>query len=185
MFALDKSGEAAKLPDAPGPVLAIGASPAGVAIATDRGVARLDGRAWRSVSTTHVVAFISDRWALVDGGVADLPGGKTLAWPSGVAITAAAPTKDGLVAAGAGASGIDVVTVHDGKLDHDTATADAAHDAAGNHGVVGIAADRDGRITIALADGRVVTGKPGAWTTTEVRDELPTGKPGSPPATSP
>jgi len=51
--------------------------------------------------------------------------------------------------------------------------------------LVGVAMDKDGKLVVALADGHVLAGKPGAWTTTEVRDELPAAKPGSGPATSP
>ena len=199
VFALDqKAGTAcegaacsaagAKLPDAPAPVLAIGASANGVAIATEHGVARLDGRAWRPVTgaPAHVIAFAGDRWALVADGAVDLQGGKTIAWPTGVTIAAAAPaTNDGLVAAGTSSAGVEVIVVQGGKLARETVSGSAGGSAPAGVAPVGVAMDRDGRIVIALADGHVIAGKPGAWATTEVRDELPPAKPGPAPATSP
>ncbi len=72
VFALD-GGKPQALPDAPAGVTAIGASPAGIAIATERGVARLDGKRWKPVAQApqRVRALASERWALTDDGAVD------------------------------------------------------------------------------------------------------------------
>ena len=179
VFALDRA-EPQRLPDAPGAVTAIGASAAGVAIATDRGVARLDGKAWRTLdgAPRRVVALASERWAIGVDGATDLASSTTTAWPRGVEVTAFVAADDGLLAAAATPSGVDLFSIHAGKL------AREAVPVAPSGTPVGLATDKDHRVVLALRDGRVLVRDHDKWTTIEVRDELPVAKPGAGAATA-
>jgi hypothetical protein len=179
-WTLDRGVET-KLPDAPGVVASIGASDQGIAIETDKGVFRLDGKSWRAVADApHGFTFAGDRWAWTPTGATELRSGKTTAWPRGVAVSAAAPAPaDGLVAAGVTGTTIDVVIVKGGKAEHDSTAAPGAGAV-----VAGVTMDAAGRVVVALRDGHVLVRDAGAWSTTEVRDGVPPVAVGSPAALS-
>lgn len=185
LFALDKTtgGEPAKLALAPAPVLAIASGEAGVVIQTERGLLRLDGTAWKRLDRAprRIARLISDRWALADRGAVDLKTGTTTAWPAGltVQIAAAGPDAATLAAVATTRAGLELVTVSGTKIVRDPI--------AGTQGAkaVGVALDKAGRAVIALSDGRVARRERATWSLAQVRDELPPGKPGAGPATSP
>jgi hypothetical protein len=163
--------------DAPAPITAIGASATGIVVATDRGVLRLDGKAFVAIphAPAVVTGFAGDRFALVADGAVDLRTGQTTTWPSGLTLAVARQAADdSLVAAMTTSTGVELVHVHGATLDRDKL------DVTGTP--VGIAVDRDGRAVIALADGRICTRDHGAWAVATVKDELPPARPGSPPA---
>jgi hypothetical protein len=179
LYALDRSTPA-KLPDAPGPIVALAASATGAVIETDRGLMRLEGSAWRPIRTVpaHVIALVSDRFALVDGGALDLSTGNTVAWPAGVSILHVIANGDGFVAVASRGSALELLTLRAGKLVSEPITIDPSG------AIVAVAADRAGRIVIALRDGRLAVRDRSAWSTVQVRDELPPPRPGPPPALS-
>ena len=172
IYAID-SVEPVKLADAQEPVLALAASPTAIVIATASGLSRLTKTTWKPIASapTTIVAFASERWAIVDHGVFDLDRGKLIALPATPRVTAV--LGDALLAVIAS----ELVTVRATKLDREPLPFDAS-------AVVGLAADR-ARIVVALADGHLAVRDKATWTTTEVRDDLPAPHPGSPPATSP
>ena len=174
-----------QLADAPAAVTMVGASAAGIAVATARGVFRLDGKQWTVVDhAPAVVALLDDRWAQTAGGVFDLRAGKPIAWPSGFpAAAAVAVDRDGdVVAAGVDGRGVAVVVVANGHATLDRMPDSAVSGPIGT--VVGVATDRDGVVVVAVADGRVAIRDGGRWSATAVRDELPAPRAGAPPATS-
>ena len=175
LFVLDHAPS--HVADAPAPITAVGASAAGIVVATERGVLRLDGKAFVAVprAPIAVTGFAGDRYALVADGVVDLRTGATTSWPSGLTIAVARQAADGsLVAAATTSTGVELVHLHGTTLDRDKL------DVTGTP--VGIAVDRDGRAVIALADGRICTRDHAAWTVATVKDDLPPPRPGSPPA---
>jgi hypothetical protein len=179
VFVLDR-GAPAHVVDVATPITAIGAAD-GIVVATDRGVFRIDGKAIQPIprAPSGVVALVGDRWALVGHGAVDLGTGAATTWPDGLAIGTAAQAPDGaLVAAATAGDAAELVTIRGGKLERDKLPMDRATPP------VGITADREGRVVIALSDGRVCLRERGAWTVTMVTDELPADHPGSPPATS-
>ena len=183
VFALDKTagGEPAKLALAPDPVLAIGSGAKGVVIVTARGLLRLDGTAFKRIDRVRQVEqLISDRWALTERGAVDLRGGTITSWPAGLSVDVAAPAPDdGIVAVGVTRAGLELVTIAKAKVIRDPI--------AGTVGAkpAGVVLDKGGRATVALTDGRLLHRDRGAWTTTTIRVELPAGRPGAAPATSP
>ncbi|MBA2543564.1 MAG: hypothetical protein H0V17_28240, partial [Deltaproteobacteria bacterium] len=116
LYALDrtKAGEPEKLALAPAAVLAIGAGKT-IVIATDRGLARVVGAKVSAIPGAPKQArLVDDRWAIVASGAYDLRTNKTIAWPSGTSIgAAAAGPDDSLVAVGmiAGVPGAGVAGV--------------------------------------------------------------------------
>jgi len=149
-------------------IIVVGASATGIVVATERGVLRLDGKAFVAIprAPATVTGFAGDRFALVPGGVVDLRTGTTTSWPSGLTIAVAQETADeSLVAAATTSASVELVHLHGATLDRDKL------DVTGTP--VGIAVDRDGRVVIALADGRICTRDRGAWTVATVKDELP------------
>ncbi len=184
LFALDKTagGEPFKLALAPSPVLALGSGANSVVIATERGLLRLEGTAFRPIprSPRRVEKLISDRWALVDRGAVDLRTGKTTPWPAGLSVGVAAPApEDGLVAVGSTRAGLELLTVGRAKLVRDPIDGTAGARA------VGVVIDKSGRATVALTDGRLARRDRGTWNLTTVREALPTPREGAAPATSP
>jgi hypothetical protein len=178
-------GAPKQLPEAPAAVTMLGASARGVAIATGKGVFRLDGKQWKPVDRAPaVVALLDDRWAQTEGGVFDLRSGKAIAWPSGLPpVTAAAVDPDGdVIGAGADGHGLAIAVVA-----HDHAASDRMPNGVltGPIGAVAaVAIDRHFVAVVALADGRVVIRDGTQWSATAVRDELPAPRAGAPPATS-
>ncbi|CAN5405798.1 hypothetical protein BH11MYX1_BH11MYX1_20810 [soil metagenome] len=181
VFGLE-TGTPVRLTDAPAPVLTLAASRKSVVIVTDQGLARLVGQRWKSIAIApaQVTALLDDRWALVDRGLLDLRAGKVTAWPTGFRPSAVfAVDNDLVVAAGTQGANLVLVTLKAGKLDHELIGVRLAT-------VVALAADRAGRVVVAARDGQLaVRDKQDAWTATAVRDELPAGRPGSPPAVQP
>ncbi len=181
VYTLDRE-PAVKLPDAPTPVIRLAASSAGVAIETERGVFRR-GRTgkWQAIagSPRHVDRLVSDRWAIVGRAAIDLTTGATTG-PLGPfeAVTA---TDAGVLLVASEAGGKLVIRTFAGKKRLETSTVVSPASP-----IAGIAADDDGkRLVVALRDGRILArGRDGAWSTTTVREQLPPGHPGAPPATS-
>lgn len=177
VFALER-GKATRIADAPAVVLALGASAKAIAVETERGLARWDGRAWKPLAKAphHVAALLDARWALVDRGVVDLDSGAVTAWPAGFAPEAVALAGDGAIVA---AHGAQLATIDRGKVARETIAAATLASP-----VVAIAADRSGRIVIATRDGELWLRERGAWTAGELHAELPPPHAGSPPAVS-
>jgi len=178
VFALD-GARPRKLADAPAPVLALGSSKTGVVIATDRGLLRLEGTAFKPVKKgpKRVLALIDDRWALVDHGALDLKTMKPYAWPAGLRAGDAIAVGDALVAVASHGKALELVTIKAGTLAHEKVPASDAS------AVVGVVADAAGRVVIALRDGTLAVRDGTTWTTTTVREELAPAKPGPAPAT--
>ncbi len=183
LFALDRTagGEPAKLALAPDPVLAIGSGANGVVIVTARGLLRLNGTAFKRIDRPRrVERLISDRWALTDRGVVNLKSGAITSWPTGLSVDLAAPAPDdGFVAVGVTRAGLELVTIARAKVVRDPIAGTAGARPAG------VVLDKGGRATVALTDGRLVHRDRGTWSTTTIRDALPTDRPGAAPATSP
>jgi hypothetical protein len=172
VFALD-APVPRKLPDAPGAVAALAASPSGVVAQTDKGLVRLEGTAWKPIkgAPKHIALLVSDRWAISDGSAIDLKTAKMFAiGPANLATTAG----DDLIVLG----GPSLVTVHAGKVTKEpVALPRGAH-------AVGLAADRSGRAVIALSDGALLV-KDKTWSTVTVHDEPAPPRPGPGPAQTP
>ena len=72
----------------------------------------------------------------------------------------------------------ELFTIAGSKLERETIPLDKGEP------VVGVVADREGRVVVATRDGTIATRIKGAWTSTDVRVEIPAAKPGPAPATS-
>jgi hypothetical protein len=182
VFALDKP-QPTKLADAPPTVTAVtalGASATGVVIATDKGLMKLQGTAFKPIAKgpKAVRALLSDRWALVDRGAFDLKTMKAILWPVGVQIVEATTLGNDLVGVSMKGKAIELVTVKAGKVVREPVPVDAAKP------VVGVVCDKDGRVAIAMRDGRIALRDKGTWSVSEVREELAAPKPGPAPAES-
>jgi hypothetical protein len=209
LFALDRTvgGEPAKLALAPFPVLAIASGDSGaIVIQTERGLMRLEGAAWKRIDRAPrgIRRLVSDRWVQLDRGAADLVSGAALTWPAGLTVQIVETAPDGsIVAIGATRAGLELVTLGSrvaapapaparGKRGRAPAPAPRAPELVrdpidGTAGAkpVGVVIDKAGRVTVALADGRIARRDrkpPGTWTLTAVREALPAGRPGASPA---
>lgn len=179
VFALDK-GEPREMPAAPLPVISLAASAAGAVINTSKGIHRLEGGTWKPVKKAprRVKALVSDRWAIVDKGALDLKSFKVVAWPAGCRVTETTVVGDSLVAVAAKGKQLELLTVTRGKVAREAIPLDRGDS------VVGVVADREGRVVVAAKDGSIAMRVKGAWTTTAVRTELAPPKPGPAPATA-
>jgi hypothetical protein len=186
LFALDVPGggpaaRPSQLATAPAAIVALAGTAASVVVATERGVFELRGKSFQPLkrAPATITRLVSDRWALVKGGAAELRSGKSVSWPAGFDVSAAAGSPDGaLVAAASDGRSLELFTVRAGKLAREVVPVELpAHPA-------DIVADRHGRIVIALRDGRLALRDGGVWRTTAVRDELAPPRPGPPPAAS-
>ena len=180
LFALDAltRGEPTPIARAPAAIVAVGASARGIVVATEAGVFRLTGGRLVAIKAALTrPRLVGDRWAIVDRGAVDLTTARLTAWPAGLAIgPAATGPGDALVAVGAGAAGLELVTLGAGKL---------ARDPLGTAGTaVGVVVDRAGRAVVALADGRIAVRDRAGWTTTVVADDPPAEHAGAAPAAS-
>jgi hypothetical protein len=208
VFALDRAVPT-KLPDAPGNVMSLGASATGVVAHTDKGVFELKGAAWKPMKASRATGIFSDRWAFGGGAAIDLKTNAMAVLGTPTAVTTvgdeliavvgaqlvtvhakAAKAAPATAGAKAGSKGVGA------KAAGAKATAATTSPSSGTLDVVkeplalpkttravGVAADREGRVVVALQDGTLlVRDKAGAWTTTAVRDELPAPHPGPGPA---
>jgi hypothetical protein len=166
----------------PAPVLAIGAGKAtangavSIVVATERGLARVDGTKVTPIARApkQVLRLVDDRWAILGSGAHDLRAGKTIALPAVPSATVA--IDDQLVAAAAIGGKLELWTIARGKLDREPIGVTPAGTP------VGIAVDRRGRAVVALADGRLLVKDRATWTSVAVQVDLPAARPGSPPA---
>jgi hypothetical protein len=188
VFLLDKrvKGMPAKVADMPETVTAVtavGASAGGIVIATDKGLLRLVKDKLEPFkhkkAPKSVKALVSDRWALIDRGALDLKTMKPFVWPSGVNIVEATTLGTDLVGVSVHGKKVELITIKRGKPAREEVPID------GPKGVVGVVADKAGRIAIALRDGRIALREKKVWTVTEVREEIAVAKPGPEPAESP
>lgn len=180
LFALDEltKGEPTRLATASAPILAIGAGARGLVIATDAGLVRLTaGKLVALPAAPRRAKLVGERWAVVDRGAVDLTTNRLTAWPAGLAIgVATTGPNDALVVVASSHAGLELVTLARGKL---------VRDSLGVTGTaVGVVLDRAGRAAVALADGRVAVRERSGWSTVEVSEEIPSERPGSPPALS-
>jgi len=179
VFALDK-GEPAKLADAPTAVIALAASGAGAVIVTTKGLHRLEGGAWKPVKKAPkgVKTLVSDRGALLAKGALDLRSLMTLPGPAGAKIGEATGSGDSLFVVATRGKQTELFTISGSKLERETIPLDKGEP------VVGVVADREGRVVVATRDGTIATRIKGTWTNTDVRVEIPAAKPGPAPAAS-
>lgn len=180
VFALDKL-EPTKLADAPGAIQALAGSTGSVVIATDSGLMKLVGSVFRPVPRCPkaVRALISERWALVDRGAFDLKTLRTVALPTDVQIVQATTVGNDLVGVSRLEAVVELITIKGGKIAREPVPiTDPAP-------IVGIVADKQARVAIAMSDGRIALRDSGTWTIREVREQLPAPKPGPAPAKSP
>jgi hypothetical protein len=176
VFVLER-GKAVKLADAPGVITALAASAKGVVVETDLGLARLDGAKWKPLAKApkHVVALLDAKWALVDHGVVELDSGKVTPWPAGFHPLAEVAI-DGAVI---GASAHELVTIRPAAITRDPIGQALASP------IVGLAADRSGRVLIATRAGQLALRVNGTWSAGELRTEPAAEHVGSPPAEQP
>jgi hypothetical protein len=180
VFTLDKL-EPTKLADAPGAIRALAASGGSVVIATDGGLMKLAGSVFRPVPRCpkSVRALVSERWALVDRGVFDLKTLRTIALPADIQIVQATTVGNDLVGVSRLEAVVELVTIKGGKLAREPVP---IRDPAP---IVGVVADKQARVAIAMSDGRIALRDGGTWTINEVREQLPAPKPGPAPAKCP
>lgn len=175
VFTLDH-GAAKKLADAPDRVTALAASADGVVVETARGVYRRDGSAWKLLVVPRARTLASERWMVIERGCYDLRDGKR--YELDFEVDAATATDAALVVVGRRGGAVEVATVRAGKLERAAVPIDPIG------APVAVVTDRDGRIVVAFADGRLAVRGERGWTTAVVRDELPAARVGPPPAPS-
>ena len=186
VFALDK-GPPKKLADAPptvNAVVAVGASPAGVVIATDQGLMKLDKGAFTPIKKAPkgVRGLLSDRWAVVDHGIVDLKTMKVIAWPAGVHVVETTTLGNDVIGVSQQGKVVELITINAGKPKAPIVREPVPIDNA--KPVVGVVADKTARVAIAMRDGRIALREKGTWTVIGVREEIAAAKPGPAPAES-
>ena len=156
-------------------VLAIGASAGGVAIATERGVARLDGKAWSKLDEGAAHRDRARERALGDHrrrrGRSDLEHALR-SWPHGSAVTAFVADGDTLVAAAAATPAWTCSPCTAGKLETEAVPLPPAVCPSASRSIA------IGHAVLIARDGRVFVRDHGTWSSTEVRDALPAPRPG-------
>jgi hypothetical protein len=188
IYALDK-GRAVKLGEAPVPVLALAGSRGGVVVSTSKGLMSMKGKTFTPIKKApkNARTLVSDRWVLVDRGVIDLKSLKTTSWPAGAhvgdgdATTATTAKGELLIAVGTRGKAADLYTVNakTAKLESESIPFATRVD------IVGVVADKAGRVVVGTRDGQLAVREGGKWTIATVREELADGKPGPAPAESP
>lgn len=178
VFALDR-GQPVKLADAPTNVRAVAGSSSGALIDTTKGLHKLVGSVWKPIkkAPTNVRGLVNDRWVIVDNGAFDVKTMKTIAWPAGVHVAEATMAGTKLVAVGTHGKQVELVTVNGKKVEQETVPLDTKSP------IVGLVADREGRVVVATRDGTIAMRVGGTWTTSDVRVELGEPRPGPAPAT--
>jgi hypothetical protein len=194
VFALDKRSPT-KLAEAPLPVIAVAATVGGsVVVATAKGFLGLQGTAFKPIKNAPKSGtLLSDRFLLVSNGVFDLKTQRTLTWPAGLKITDTTLVGlDMLVAVGKRGAKVELITVKASGAAPKRGAKAAASGADTEEvplpnasPIVGLVADKAGRVVIATRDGHIATRDGGKWEVSEVREELPAAKPGPAPAESP
>jgi hypothetical protein len=194
VFALDKRSPT-KLADAPEPILAVAATVGGsVVISTAKGFFGLQGAAFKAIKTAPRTGgtLLSDRFLLVSNGVFDLKTQRTLTWPAGLRVTDTTLVGvDTLVAVGSRGGKRELVTVKAGAGSAKKKAA-AKGDGADTEviplpnasPVVGLVADKAGRVVVATRDGHIAVRESGNWSVSEVSEALPEAKTGPAPAES-
>ncbi len=179
VFALDTL-EPSKLANAPASIRALAGSGKSVVIATERGLMKLVGSAFRPVPRcpTGVRSLISERWALLDRGAFDIKTLRTVPWPTDVDVERATAVGNDLVGVSRHGATVELITVRGRKVTREPVPLRGATS------IVGIIVDKQARVAIALGDGRIAVRDGGTWTVTEVRQALPAARPGPPPAES-
>jgi hypothetical protein len=169
-----------KLADAPGMIVALAASAKGIVVETDLGLARLAGTKWKPLAKApkHVVALLDARWALVGNGVVELESGKVTPWPAGFHPLAELAIDGGVIAA----SAHELVTVRPAAITREPINVPGQVLASP---IVGLAADRAGRVLIATRNGQLALRVNGTWSAGELRTEPAAEHAGSPPAEQP
>jgi hypothetical protein len=174
VFTLER-GNAIKLGDAPANVIALGANAKAIAVETDRGLLRFDAGKWKPLAKApqHVDALLDGTWALISRGVVELDTGVVLAWPLGFHVQAAVAIGDIVYAASARELAI-VSTAGVSKEPLPPLSTP----------IVGIVADRGGKVALVTRGGQLAQKLAGAWTVIELRSEPALAHAGSPPAES-
>jgi hypothetical protein len=174
VFTLER-GKATKLADAPANVIALGASAKSIAIETDRGIARFDTGTWKPLAKApqHVDALLDAKWALTARGVIDLETGAVVAWPLGFHVEAAVAVGEVVYAA----SARELAIVKTGAAVKEALPPLATP-------IVGIVADKAGRVALVTRGGQLAQKLAGTWTVTELRSVPAQPHAGAPPAES-
>jgi hypothetical protein len=205
LFAIDKS-QPTKLAEAPQPILAVAGTVGGsVVVATAKGLFGLQGTTFKPIKNApRNATLLSDRFLRVSNGIFDLKTQKTLTWPAGLKVTDTTLVGlDTLVAVGSRGKAFELVIVKASGAGAGPKKVGGAKKAGGAgasatdgadtetiplpnaSAVVGLVADKSGRVVVATRDGHIAVRDGGTWTVTEVREELPAPKPGPAPAESP
>jgi hypothetical protein len=103
---------------------------------------------------------------------------KAITWPTGVQIVEATTLGNDFIGVSQHGKTVELVTIKAGKVAREAVPLDDAKP------VVGIVADAQARVAIAMRDGRIALRDKGTWSVAEVREELATPKPGPAPAES-
>lgn len=190
VFALDtNAAQPAKLGDAPARVSALAASKARAIAVTDKGLVELPAKStsWKPIKKAPkaIRALVSERWALVDKGALDLKTMKTIPWPAGVRVDDATTVGETLYAVATRGKQRELLVLTPAAAASKVPTFDRDKIPLEGENIVGVVADDNKRVVVATRDGTLALRDKGAWTTVEVREELPDGKsPGPGPALS-
>lgn len=177
----DVKGEAVKLASAGSAVLKLGAGK-GIVFQTASGLFRVDGKKVKPLkgAPRQVSSIVNDKWATVDKGAVSLDSGRVTTWPADMRVTATGATAANELAAvgSVRGGGFALLVVSGTKTQRSVITglADGAP--------VAVTIDADGRVLVALADGRFALRTGSTWSVSTVTDAVPAPRPGAPPAVS-